>query len=63
MCGQAAPVVRVDDAAQNATTSDVAAVDRRDRVGNRLSEPQATVRSRRVAGADVLVEHRAEVSS
>jgi hypothetical protein len=56
------PVVLVDDAAEDIATSDAAA-DRRYRTLDRLGELQAAMRSLVVVVADVLVEHRFEVSS
>ena len=61
--GSGGAFVLVDDTAQDVTTSDRAAVRSADRVGDWLGEVQATVWSRLVVMADVLVEHRLEMSS
>lgn len=53
----------MDDAAEDVTASDRAAVGSANRVGDWLGELQATVWSRLVVVADVLVEHRLEMSS
>ena len=57
------PVVLVDDAVEDIATSDGLAADRCHRTGDRLGELKAAVWSRLVVVADVLGEHRFEVSS
>ena len=55
------PLVLMDESAEDvATGNDIST--RRDQVGDRLGELQATVWSRLVVVADVLVEHRFEMS-
>ena len=61
--GSGDAVVLLDDATEDVTVSDRAAVGSADRVGDWLGELQATVWSRPVVVADVLVEHRLEMSS
>jgi hypothetical protein len=55
------PLVLVDESAQDVATSNGIA-GRRDEARDRLRELQATVWSRLVVVADVLVEHRFEMS-
>ena len=61
--GSGGAVLLVNDAAEDVTASDRAAVGSGDGVGDWLGELQATVWSRLVVVADVLVEHRLEMSS